>query len=54
MSSVSGCRGPDVQGTAQQQLLEHVVGTPPSPHRKDSPKHPPRENPKAPLDSEEG
>ena len=36
--------------------LEHVVGTPPSPHIQDSPTEypPPKENPKAPLDSEEG
>ena len=35
--------------------LEHVVGTPQSPHRKyPSTEYPPKENPKAPLDSEEG
>ena len=41
--------------TAPPEELEHVVGTPPSPHRQDSPtEYPPKENPKAPLDSEEG
>ena len=41
--------------TPPPEELEHVVGTPPSPHRKDSPtEYPPKENPKAPLDSEEG
>ena len=41
--------------TPPPEELEHVVGTPPSPHRKSSPtEYPPKENPKAPLDSEEG
>ena len=41
--------------TPPPEELEHVVGTPPSPHRKDSPtEYLPKGNPKAPLDSEEG
>ena len=41
--------------TPPPEELEHVVGTPPSPHGKDSPnKYPPKETPKAPLDLEEG
>ena len=41
--------------TPPPEELEHVVGTPPSPHRKDpSTEYPPKENPKAPLASEEG
>ena len=41
--------------TPPPEELEHVVGTPPSPHRQYSPtEYPPKENPKAPLDSEEG
>ena len=41
--------------TPSSKELEHVVGTPPFPHRQDSlTKYPPKENPKAPLDSEEG
>ena len=35
--------------------LEHIRVTPPSPHRQEIPtEYPPKENPKAPLDSEEG
>ena len=41
--------------TPPTEELEHVVGTPPSPHRQDSPtKYPPKEKLKACLDSEEG
>ena len=41
--------------TPPPKELEPVVGTPPSPHRQDSPtKYPPEENPRTPLDSEEG
>ena len=41
--------------TPPPKELEHVVGTPPSPQREDSStEYPPKENPKAPLDSEEG
>ena len=41
--------------TPPPKELEHVVGTPPSPHGIDSPtEYPPKETQKAPLDSEEG
>ena len=40
--------------TRPSEELEHVVDTPPSPQRKDSPSgYPPQEHPEAPLDSEE-
>ena len=48
-------RDKETMTTPPPKELEHVVGTPPSPHRPDSPtEYPPKENPKAPLDSEEG
>ena len=41
--------------TPPSEELEHVVDTPPSPQRKDSPSgYPPQDHPEAPLDSEEG
>ena len=41
--------------TPPSKELEHVVDTPPSPQRKDSPSgYPPQDHPEAPLDSEEG
>ena len=41
--------------TPPSQELEHVVDTPPSPQRKDSPSgYPPQYHPEAPLDAEEG
>ena len=41
--------------TLPSEELEHVVDTPPSPQRKDSPSgYPPQDHPEAPLDSEEG
>ena len=41
--------------TPPSEELEHVVGTPPFPHGIDFPiEYPTKENPKAPLDSEEG
>ena len=48
-------RNKETVTTPPPEELEHVVGTPPSPHRQDHPtEYPPKENPKAPLDSEEG
>ena len=41
--------------TPPSEELEHVIGTPPSPCRQETPtEYPPKENPKTPLDSEEG
>ena len=41
--------------TPPPEELEHVIGTPPSPHRQETPTGcPPKENPKASLDFEEG
>ena len=41
--------------TPPSKELEHVIGTPPSPHRQEThTEYPPKENPKASLDSEEG
>ena len=48
-------RDKETMTTPPPKELEHVVGTSPSTYRKDaSTEYPPRENPKAPLDSEEG
>ena len=48
-------RNKETVTTPSPEELEHLVGTPPSPHRQDSPtEYPLKENPKASLDSEEG
>ena len=48
-------RNVETMTTPPFQELEHVVDTPPSLQRKDSPSaYPPQDHPKAPLDSEEG
>ena len=48
-------RNKEIVTTPPPEELEHAVGTPPSPHRQYFPtKYSPKENPKAPLDSEEG
>ena len=48
-------RNKETVTTPPPEELEHVVGTPLSPHRQETPtEYPPKENPKASLDSEEG
>ena len=51
----SPTRNVETVTTPPSEELEHVVDTPPSPQRKDSPSgYPPQDHPEAPLNSEEG